>query len=136
MSNNNNAGACTIVVADLFAKINNQRKMIKKPPIEERALISRLTLRFNVQGQRWVDFAGAKVSLTKEEVPALEKIINDQFGVFFTGEVARLCINQQAASRAPRRAAVIEEMVEEATEEPEVEAVGFFAWLKYLITGR
>jgi hypothetical protein len=82
---------CIIVVAELFAMINAQRKLLKRPPIEDRAMASRCTLRFNINRQRKVDFGGEKIVLTPDEMTALQKMVNEQFGVYFEGELTRLC---------------------------------------------
>jgi hypothetical protein len=98
MSNSTEAGNhCIIVVADLFAKINAQRKLLKRPPIEDRAIASRCTLRFNADKQRGVDFTADKILVASQEIPLLEKIVNELFGVYFEGEVRKLC----AKSKTP-----------------------------------
>jgi hypothetical protein len=92
MSNSTEAGNhCIIVVADLFAKINAQRKLLKRPPVEDRAIASRCTLRFNADKQRGVDFTTEKILVASHEIPLLEKIVNELFGVYFEGEVQKLC---------------------------------------------
>ena len=83
---------CVIIVADLFAKINSQRKLLKQPPVEERAMASRCTLRFNVDKQRGVDFNAEKILVAPHEIAMLEKMVNELFGVFFENEVIRLCV--------------------------------------------
>lgn len=93
MSNPSEAAGnhCIIVVADLFAKINAQRKLLKRPPIEDRAIASRCTLRFNADKQRGVDFTAEKILVAAHEIQLLEKIVNELFGVYFEGEVQKLC---------------------------------------------
>ena len=93
MSNPKSAGDhCVIVVADLFAKINAQRKLLKRTPIEERAMASRCTLRFNIDKPRGVDFSAEKILVAADEIPVLEKMVNELFGLYFNGELGRLCI--------------------------------------------
>jgi len=92
---------CVIIVADLFAKINAQRKLIHRPPIEERALTSRLTLRFNVDKQRDVDFSAEKILIDPAEVELLEKIVNENFGLYFNGEISRLCTRPKPPAPKP-----------------------------------
>ena len=47
MSNPTETGNhCVIVVEELFAKINAQRKLLGRTPIENQAMASRCTLRF------------------------------------------------------------------------------------------
>jgi hypothetical protein len=92
MSNPKVAGDhCIIIVAELFAKINSQRKLLKRTPIEERAMASRCTLRFNIDKQRGVDFSAEKILVEPDEIPLLERIVNEQFGVYLEGELSKLC---------------------------------------------
>jgi hypothetical protein len=96
MSNSTEAGNhCIIIVADLFAKINAQRKLLKRPPIEDRAIASRCTLRFNADKQRGVDFTTEKILVASHEIALLEKIVNELFGVYFEGEVQKLCVKRK-----------------------------------------
>lgn len=88
---------CIIVVADLFAKINSQRKLLKRTPIEERAMASRLTLRFNVDKKRGVDFGAEKILVAPDEIALLEKIVNELFGAYFEGELIKLCAKHKTA---------------------------------------
>jgi len=81
----------TVFVAELFDLINAQRKLLRKSPIEDRAMSSRCTLRFAVVSGREVDFNVEKITILSHEVPLLEKMINDQFGIYFEGEVQKLC---------------------------------------------
>ena len=92
MSNPQEGDRYTIVVAELFAKINAQRKLLKRTPIEDRAMVSRCTLRFNIDRQRKVDFSADKIIVAPEDMTVLEKMVNDQFGVYFDGELSRLCV--------------------------------------------
>ena len=89
---------CIIVVADLFAKINAQRKLIKRTPIEDRAIASRCTLRFNVDKRRGVDFSNEKILVAADEIELLENIVNELFGVYFEGEVRKLCAKSKSAA--------------------------------------
>jgi len=88
------APQCTIIVEELFAKINAQRKLIKKFPIEDRALISRCSLRFNLNRQSLVDFNAESITLAPKDMVALEKVVNEQFGLFFAGELNSLCVKR------------------------------------------
>jgi hypothetical protein len=81
-----------IVVADLFEKINSQRKLLTKPPVENQAMATRLTLRFNVDKKRGVDFSAEKILIAPDEINILEKIINELFGIYFEDVVSRLCM--------------------------------------------
>lgn len=92
---------CVIIVADLFAKINAQRKLLHRTPIEERAMASRCTLRFNVDKQRGVDFGAEKILIDPDEIELLEKIVNDLFGIYFQGEIRRLCVKPKAPAPKP-----------------------------------
>ncbi len=139
MSNSEDTGKlCTIVVADLFAKINAQRKLIKKTPIEDRALVSRCTLRFNINRSRWVDFAAEKITLTQEDISALEKMVNEQFGLFFAGELNSLCIKQ---SKRPAVQAAVELDTSEmeaafAAASTARQSTGIIGWIMRLFGGR
>lgn len=95
---------CVIVVADLFAKINAQRKLLHRTPIEERAMASRCTLRFNVDKQRGVDFGAEKILVARDEIDLLENMVNELFGVYFHGELRRLCAKPKPA--APKAASL------------------------------
>ena len=103
MSNPKDAGDhCIIVVADLFNKINSQRKLLKRTPVEERAMVSRLTLRFNVDKQRGVDFGAEKILIAPNEIALLEKLVNELFGVYFDGELIKLCANRAKTQTVKR----------------------------------
>ena len=98
MSNNNPAtGKCTLVVAKLFELINNKRKMRSLTPVEHGAIVSRCTLRFNIDKARGIDFSEETVVLEPEDVDALEQMVNEQFNCNFEGEVKRLCVKPKPA---------------------------------------
>ena len=93
MGNSTPAGdICVIITADLFGKINKQRKLLNRAPVENQAMASRCTLRFNVDKQRGVDFGIDTVVIDSDDMPLLEKIINDLFGVYFENEIRKLCV--------------------------------------------
>jgi len=103
MSNPKEAGDhCIITVAELFEKINAQRKLLKRTPIEERAMASRLTLRFNVDKKRGVDFGAEKILIAPHEIVLLEKTVNELFGAYFDGELVKLCAKSKAAAAVKR----------------------------------
>ena len=84
MSNQLDPGkSCQIVVADLFAMINARRKLFSMDPVEQRAMASRCTLRFNLERKRGVDFGNEKIAVAPQDMLALESMVNDQFGVNF-----------------------------------------------------
>ena len=86
---------CTIFVAELFDLVNAQRKLLRKSPVEDRAMSSRCTLRFAVDSRREVDFNSEKIIILPNEIDILEKMINDLFGIYFEGEVRKLCEKSQ-----------------------------------------
>jgi len=134
MSNPTQAGNhCIIIVADLFAKINSQRKLLKRTPIEERAMASRCTLRFNVDKQRGVDFSAEKILVAPNEIDLLEKMVNDLFGVYFEGEVGRLCAKQKAQVVKRARPVPPPQTVAVAAIEPE--KTGLVSKIKRLFGG-
>lgn len=92
---------CVIVVADLFAKINAQRKLLHRSPVEDRAMASRCTLRFNVDKQRGIDFNAEKINVAWHELDMLEKMVNELFGIYFNGEVRRLCAKRKEPIAMP-----------------------------------
>ena len=93
MSNPTGTGEpCTIVVAELFAMINARRKLFQLSPIEGRAMASRCTLRFNLDWQRGADFSAEKIVVDPADMLVLQKMVNDQFGVNFDGELRKLCV--------------------------------------------
>lgn len=96
-SNNN----CSFFVDELFDLINAQRKLLRKAPVEDRAMSSRCTLRFAVVSKREVDFNADRVEILPHEVDLLEKMINDQFGVYFEGEINKLCAKSQQKKEVP-----------------------------------
>jgi hypothetical protein len=125
---------CIIVVADLFAKINAQRKLLKRTPVEERAMASRCTLRFNINRNRRVDFSAEKIVLTPEEIGELEKMVNDQFGLYFDGEIKRLCVKPPQPKKPKVERSEFELAAEFAMMEPEkTEKV---SWFKRLFGGK
>lgn len=102
MSNPTETGNhCVIVVEELFAKINAQRKLLGRTPIENQAMASRCTLRFNVDKQRGVDFSAEKILVARDEIPVLEKLVNELFGIYFEGEVRRLCVKPKVPAAKP-----------------------------------
>ncbi|MGD8593833.1 MAG: hypothetical protein PVF82_13415 [Gammaproteobacteria bacterium] len=134
MSNPKEAGNhCVIVVADLFAKINAQRKLIKRPPIEERAMASRCTLRFNVDKQRGVNFNDEKILVAADEIPVLEKMVNELFGVYFENELGRLCIKPKTPSVKRARPIPPLQVAAPATVQPE--KTGLMSKIKRLFGG-
>ena len=94
-------GPCVIIVADLFAKISAQRKLLHRPPIEEQAMASRCTLRFNSDKQRGVDFSAERVLINPNELELLEKIVNELFGLYFEGELGKLCVKPKPVAPKP-----------------------------------
>lgn len=135
MSNPTEAGNhCVIVVADLFAKINAQRKLLHRTPIENQAMASRCTLRFNVDKQRGVDFSAEKVLIGQDEIPVLEKIVNELFGVYFEGEVRRLCVKPKPPAPKPVDIDPFPPLTPELTGEPE--KTGLLSMLKGLFGGK
>lgn len=127
---------CVIVVADLFAKINAQRKLINRTPIEDQAIASRCTLRFNVDKQRGVDFSAEKVLIAPDEVQVLENIINELFGVYFQGEVDRLCAKSRAAAAKPKPARPVPRPQAMPVAVPEPPKTGFLSKLMGLFGGK
>jgi hypothetical protein len=125
---------CIIVVADLFAKINAQRKLLRRPPVEERAMASRCTLRFNIDRPRQVDFSAEKIVLTSDDMVLLEKVVNDQFGLQFDGELRKLCLKVERPAAEP---ASPESPLEEVAEAPsQAEEGGLMAKIKRLFGGK
>lgn len=134
MSNPTEAGNhCIIVVADLFAKINAQRKLLKRTPIEDRAMASRCTLRFNVDKQRGVDFSNEKILVAPNEIELLEKIVNELFGVYFEGEVRKLCAKPKTP--AVKRARPIPPLQAPAVPTPQPEKTGLMSKIKRIFGG-
>jgi len=79
-----------ITVAELFDLVNAQRKLLRKTPVEDRAMSSRCTLRFSIVSGRELDFNVEKILILPDEIAILEKMLNDQFGIYFDGEVQKL----------------------------------------------
>lgn len=122
---------CIIVVADLFAKINHQRKLLHRTPIENQALATRCTLRFNVDEQRGVDFTAEKILIAPKEVDVLEKMVNELFGVYFEGEVRKLCAKSKVPE--PKPAADLDSFLPQAALAPEItEKTGIISRIKGL----
>jgi len=92
---------CSFFVDELFDLINAQRKLLRKAPVEDRAMSSRCTLRFSVMSKRDVDFNADRVEIFPHEVELLEKMVNDQFGVYFEGEIGKLCAKSQVKKEIP-----------------------------------
>ena len=122
---------CIIVVEDLFTKINTQRKLLNRTPIENQAMATRLTLRFSVDKQRGVDFSAEKVLITPDEVDLLEKTVNELFGLFFDGELGRLCAKPKALE--PVSASAIPPTPEPS---PAPEKAGLISKLKSIFGGK
>jgi hypothetical protein len=136
MSNPTGAGNhCVIIVADLFAKINAQRKLLTRTPIEDRAMASRCTLRFNIDKQRGVDFSAEKILIEPDEIELLEKMVNELFGIYFDGEVRRMCVKPEAPPSKPANLdSYIPETSTQMTIEPE--KTGLLSRLKGLFGGK
>ncbi|MGD8569073.1 MAG: hypothetical protein PVJ39_13375 [Gammaproteobacteria bacterium] len=127
---------CVIVVADLIAKINAQRKLINRTPVEDRAISTRCTLRFNVDKQRGVDFSAEKVLIAPDEVEVLENIVNELFGVYFQGEVSRLCARSRAAAAKSRPARPVPRPQAAPVAVPEPPKIGLLSRLMGLFSGK
>jgi hypothetical protein len=127
---------CVIVVADLFAKINAQRKLINRTPIEDQAIATRCTLRFNVDKQRGVDFSAEKVLIAPDEIEVLENIINELFGVYFHGEVNRLCAKSRAAAAKAKSMRPVPRPQAAPVAIPQPPKTGFFSRLMGLFGGK
>ena len=126
---------CVIVVADLFNKINAQRKLLTRTPIENQAMITRCTLRFNVDTQRNVDFSAEKIVIHPKEIEGLERMVNELFGVYFEGEVSRLCVKPKAPAPKPTSLdSFMPQSSTMATRAPE--KAGLLSRLKGLFSGR
>ena len=126
---------CIIVVANLFEKINSQRKLLHKPPIENQAMASRLTLRFNVDKQRGVDFSADEILIEPGEIDLLEKTINELFGLYFEDMVSRMCVAPKVPEPTPMSVdSDISDIVTGLELEPE--KTGMFSKLKRLFGGR
>lgn len=127
---------CQIVVDDLFTMINKRRKMLHLEPVENRAMASRCTLRFNLSQQRGVDFNSKKISVAAADMQTLRDMVNDQFGVDFENELNSLCAKAQTET-VPRMVTTHTHLPEP---EPDVFAhkqqTGFGSRLKRLFGGR
>lgn len=135
MSNPQQAGdRCIIVVAELFAKINAQRKLLKRTPIEERAMASRCTLKFNVDKKRGVDFSAERIVVARDDLAVLEKIVNELFGVYFDGEIRRLCVKPKTPAVKPAPAILPSQVAAAATIQPE--NTGLMSKIKRLFGGK
>jgi len=127
---------CIIVVEDLFNKINAQRKLLHRTPIENQALATRCTLRFNIGEQRGVDFTAEKILIAPSEVAVLEKMVNELFGVYFEGEVRKLCAKSKPKAPEPR-AADLDSFLPQAALSTEVtEKTGLFSRIKGIFGGK
>lgn len=124
---------CVIVVEDLFEKINSQRKLLSKPPVENQAMATRLTLRFNVDKKRGVDFSSEQVLIAPDELDLLEKTVNELFGLYFEGVISKLCMAPKAPEPAPIMRDV-EDLPPELEFEPE--KTGMLSKLKGLFGGK
>lgn len=127
-------GPCHIVVNNLFSMINTRRKMLHLDPIENRAMASRCTLRFNLDRQRGVDFNNETISIAGQDMPILRDMINGQFGVNFENELISLCTKTQA--EATPRMVTTHAPLPEPEPEVVVRQTGFGARLKRLFSGQ
>lgn len=127
-------GRCTIIVAELFAMISAQRKLLKRPPVEERAMASRCTLRFNIDRQEKVDFNAEQIVLSANDMKALEKVVNEQFGLYFDGELSRLCVKPEKPVEAPVHTTLPFEEYDLPWMEPE--KTGLMSKIKRLFGGK
>jgi len=125
---------CVITVADLFAKINKQRKLLNRTPVENQARASRCTLRFNIDKQRDVDFSQDKIAIDPDAIPVLEKIVNELFDIPFDGEVRKLCAKVKAPVAKHVEIDILPPLTPEITIEPE--KTGLLSMLKGLFRGR
>jgi hypothetical protein len=100
----------TLEVARLFERVNAERKMRSLPPVENSAMASRCTLRFNIDKPRGLDFNQKTVVLAPEDVEALEQLVNDQFDCRLEGVVERLCAKPKVV---PKPAPVVPQMAPE-----------------------
>lgn len=127
---------CIIVVADLFNKINAQRKLLHRTPIENQAMATRCTLRFNADKQRGVDFSAEKIVIAPNELEMLEKIVNELFGLYFEGELKRLCVKPKTPPK-PKTTNLDAFLVHQALQEyTPPESTGLFSWFKGLFGGK
>jgi len=135
MGNPTQAGdICVIITADLFAKINKQRKLLNRGPIENQAIASRCTLRFSVDKQRDVDFGKDTVVIAAEDIQILEKIINELFDVHFENEVRKLCVKPKIQTPKSLENIQLPPLVPET---PSVsESTGLLSRLKGLFGGK
>lgn len=92
---------CKIVVADLFALINKQRKAQNLAPVENSALVSRCMLRFNLGRQQPIDFNQATIEILEGELGDLESMINDQFACYLDGDISRSLVKRPARRDVP-----------------------------------
>jgi len=135
MSNQLDPGkSCQIVVADLFAMINARRKLFSMDPVEQRAMASRCTLRFNLERKRGVDFGNEKIAVAPQDMLALESMVNDQFGVNFEGELTTLCAKSKKPSTPTPRMVTPQTPVEQPKPEP-VKKAGLGSKIKRLFGG-
>lgn len=124
---------CQIIVADLFAMINARRKLFLLDPVEQRAMASRCTLRFNLDRKRGVDFSNEKIAVEAQDMDMLEAVVNDQFGVNFDGELLNLCAsNKKVKIEIPPMEEPIEQVIIES--EPQKKS-GFGSKIKRLFGG-
>ncbi len=139
------SNACVIVIADLFTKISAQRKLLKQTPIEDRAMISRCTLRFNLDSHQKLDFGVERIELDDHDVANLEKVVNELFGVHFEGAIKKMCsktvkTEMTAKSARERTMARINsinlEKVEVEGSKPEHADRGFVSRIKSLFGGK
>jgi len=125
---------CVIIVTDLFNKINKQRKLLNRTPVENQAIASRCTLRFNVDRQRGVDFSQATIVINQVDISLLEKIVNELFDVPFDNEIRKLCAKSRPPAARNVEIDVLPPLTPEITAEPE--KAGLLSFIKSLFGGK
>ena len=86
-----NRGRWIIALQTLCDFINSKRKSLNKTPIDRGAITTRLILKSNAAHPGRFNFEAPELMLNKEDIPILEDILNDQFGLYLKNELLRQC---------------------------------------------
>lgn len=124
---------CVIKTAELFTFINQRRQSEGKAPIEHSSMVTRCTLRFNVDKQRGIDFSQPQVVIDAADLKVLEQVINAQFELYLSDDLKRLCQNQAKATPKQRPATPLPPAASPAA--PQEEGKGLMSRIKGMFGG-
>lgn len=113
-----------IYLIDLYAAINQTRRMRVLPPIEPAVIAVRMGVRFAIMARRKLDFHQAYLPLAESELAVFLQILTEQFDVDWPeGLSALLSLGKKRVQEQPKKIGWIERLFRKRKHEVSVPAL-------------